>query len=220
MPQAHQRSIYPEDCWRQETNRGSLGLTRHSRVSSIAIMKIEVRKARDLPAKSMEAQDPTSDLGGLSNEITSESPAHDKADISSESEEPDREFRPVDPYLFVKASRKYLSQNPPETSHIADFAPGLSTTQLRACDSYIDKQARAFEYFLVVVTSMYYGDPYCGSKRKLKEDAGVSKGGCRVPRRRKEKGQDNVLGTLISPLRQHFNFEEWTPVTHSPLLLS
>jgi hypothetical protein len=60
-----------------------------------------------------------------------------------------------------------LAQNPPEASHHVDFASGLGMVQLRACKSQIDKQSRAFEYYLIVVTSMYYGDSFIRAKEQL-----------------------------------------------------
>lgn len=177
-------------------------------------MKTVTRKSREAECeretagKELEASDGPSDLGGNSNEHTSESPCRPKCDICSEGDEPEvRPFHPIDPHIFVKASRKYLAQNPPEVSHLADFASGLDTVQLRACKIHADKQSRAFEYYLVVVTSMYYGDPFI----RPKEPMPATKAACKVPRRHREKGRDSVLNTLVSPLRRPFNFESWTP---------
>jgi hypothetical protein len=177
-------------------------------------MKTAPRKSREIESeteaagKELDSSDGPRDLEGNSNEHTSESPNRPKCDICSEGDEPEvKPFRPVDPHVFVKASRKYLAQNPPEASHLVDFASGLGTVQLRACKSQIDKQSRAFEYYLIVVTSMYYGDPFIRAKEPLP----ISKDVCKVPRRHGEKGRDSVLNTLVSPLRRPFNFESWTP---------
>ena len=177
-------------------------------------MKSEHRKScertevKEAAEKQLEPIEAPGYMCGNSNEHTSESPSRPKCDIYSEGDEPEeRTFRPVDPHVFVKASRKYLAQNPPEASHLADFATGLDIVQLRACKVHTDKQSRAFEYYLVVVTSMYYGDPFIRGKEPLP----TSKAACKVPRRHREKGRDSVLSSLISPLRRPFNFETWTP---------
>lgn len=168
----------------------------------------EIESEKEAAGKELDSCEGPSDLEGNSNEHTSESPNRPKCDICSEGDEPEvKPFRPVDPHVFVKASRKYLAQNPPEASHLVDFASGLGTVQLRACKSQIDKQSRAFEYYLVVVTSMYYGDPFIRAKEPLP----ISKDVCKVPRRHGEKGRDSLLNTLVSPLRRPFNFESWAP---------
>ena len=180
-------------------------------------MKSEVRKPRstkDPPDKTTESALVSTEIEGNSNEYTSESPSRLKSDIENDAEEPvAKEFQPVDPYIFVKASRKYLAQNPPETSHLTDYASGVDSAQLRACKCHADKQSRAFEYFLVVVTSMYYGDPYVASKVKGREESlqPGTKVASKLPKRHKERSRDALLSTLVSPIRHQYNFESWTP---------
>jgi len=104
-------------------------------------MKTEKRESseqagdKETAGKELEPMEARGELCGNSNEHTSESPSRLKIDIFSEEEEQEvGPFRPVDPHVFVKASRKYLAQNPPEASHLADLAAGLDTVQLRACN--------------------------------------------------------------------------------------
>lgn len=187
--------------------------------SSIDIMKSEMRKARGpedgkvVLQKGPSGADDHNELEGYSNDYTSESPSHMKSNISSDAEEPPpKSFQAVDPYIFVKASRKFLAQHPPELSHLADSAAGLDTARLRACKSHADKQSRAFEYFLVAVTSMYYGDPYITNKGKRAEpERAATKAAWKLPRRRKDAGRESLLSALVSPLRHEYTFESWNP---------
>ncbi|CAG9314408.1 unnamed protein product [Blepharisma stoltei] len=111
-------------------------------------------------------------------------------------------FKTISPLIFRKASRRWLASQTPDFYSQEKNTVGMKKTKVLA-----GKYLQAFENYLASITMMYYGDPYVSKKSEPATAAAYRPG-----KRPRNILQMDPLAFLLSPLRQEFSFELWSPM--------
>ncbi|OMJ73080.1 hypothetical protein SteCoe_28307 [Stentor coeruleus] len=107
-------------------------------------------------------------------------------------------FKPVQPSIFKKASRKWLNSNSQNY-----YSQTKNTLEMSKDKVLAGKALQSFENYLSTVTMMYFGDPH----PKSKETTEIFRPG----KRARSSQLNDPLSMILSPLRSELDFESWSP---------